>query len=152
MSKSENLLERLDQASVMERRLLDYSKRAVEEAQKPSRQHVMELLVAHHQTHLERLHARRELIHRERKLHFLADAVESLGDALAGVIAGLPVDFIEDETNPSIAMLIRMEEKLLAHYEATLPLADDETRTLIDSVMGAVRRHIEQLHEVDPLS
>jgi len=152
MSKSENLLERLDQASAMERKLLDYGKRAAEESRTPSRRHVMELLVAHHQTHLERLHARREALHRERKLHFLSDAVESLSDALSGVVAGLPVEFIEEETNPSIAMLIRMEERLLDHYEKTLPLADEETRVLIESAIDSIRRHVEQLHEVDPLS
>ncbi len=144
--------ERLEQAEKMERRLIEYYKRAVQEARTPEIRRVMDSVMAHHTTHRERLHALHETLQREEKKSTIVEALESIGEAISGVLAGLPVELIEEETDPSIPLMIDMEEGMTAFYNELAAVEDDRIKTMALSAAADGRLHVNRLKELDTLA
>jgi hypothetical protein len=104
-----------------------------------------------HQIHVERLEAHREHLHKVAGDGFLADAMTSLGDALTGVVAGLPRTFIEAETFPTFDTLVREEEGLIAYYQHLSGDVDGETAELIRATIDDCNDSIAMLRQLDTL-
>jgi hypothetical protein len=148
MSAAKQLIEGLDQAIELEHRVMQHYKRAGDEAADKGVARRLYAIEENHHRHIERLEARREGL---KEHHFWSDAMKSIGDAVSGIVAGLPRDFIESETFPTYDTLVRSEEQLIAAYEHLRALADQETAELLDAAIADSRLNISTLMELDTL-
>ena len=151
MSRVKESIEGLDSAIDLEHRVMEYYKRAGDEAQESTLATGMYRLEERHQIHIERLEAERERLHKVAGDGFLADAITAFGEALSDVVAGLPRTFIESETFPTLETLERCEQQLIELYSHLKPVTEDGTSGLIDSIISDCSDNISMLRQMDSL-
>jgi hypothetical protein len=151
MSKVKDVIDALGKAIEMEHRVMEYYKRAGDEARNSQISTGMYRLEERHQIHIERLEAHREHLHKVAGDGFLTDALTSFGDALTDIVAGLPRTFIESETFPTFDTLVREEEGLIAYYQRMRGDVDGETASLIAMTIDDCNDSIAVLHQLDTL-
>jgi hypothetical protein len=148
MNAAKELIEGLDHAIELEHRVMQHYKRAGDEAKDKGMARKLHAIEENHHRHFERLEARRDGL---KEHHFWSDAIKSIGDAVSGIVAGLPRDFIESETFPTFDTLVRSEEQLIAAYEHLRAAADQETATILDAAIADSRQNISTIMELDTL-
>jgi hypothetical protein len=152
MSTVKSVIDGLDKAIDMEHRVMEYYKRAGDEARVPQISNGMYKLEEKHQIHVERLESERERLHKQAGDGVLAGALASFGEALSDIVAGLPRTFIESETFPTFETLVRCEEQLIEFYKTLRDSVAPETASLIDATADDCNQNIALLRQMDGLS
>ena len=150
MSTTKELIDGLEQAIEMERSAMQIYQSGRREASDSVALRLQQIEQAH-LTQKQRLTAEKERLQDADGEGLLGDALESIGEAFSGLVAGIPVSMIEDSTVPTVATLTRIEENLLGHYHNLLLRADPQSRVLLEGAITACREHIQELEQIDSL-
>lgn len=150
MSTRRELIDGLEQAIEMERSAMQIYQSGRREANDSVALRLQQIEQGH-LTQMQRMNAEKERIQEADGEGLLGDALESIGKAFSGLVAGIPVSMIEDSTIPTVATLSRIEEELLGLYHSLLLLADPQSRVVLEGAITACREHITELEHIDSI-
>lgn len=152
MSRSGEVVDRLREALQLERQLTDLYKNAGDRIADDHAARILHGISERHASHSERLTHLCDRLEREAGEGFFGELWESLGEAITGMLAAIPVMIVESGTDATYDTLGRYEGTLIGSYEAIGPLLDEEGRHTVEALAEACRHHIEKIVELDPLS
>jgi rubrerythrin len=150
MSTSRELIDGLEQAIEMERSAMQIYQSGRREADESVALRLQQIEQGH-LTQMQRMNAERERIQDAEGEGMLGDALESIGKAFTGLVAGIPLTMIEDSTVPTVATLTRLEEDLLGLYHSMLLIASPQSRVVLENAITACREHITELEQIDSI-
>ncbi len=150
MSTTRELIDGLEQAIEMERSAMQIYQSGRREADDPVALRLQQIEQGH-LTQMQRMTAERERLQQADGEGMLGDALESIGKAFTGLVAGIPLTFIEDSTIPAVTTLVRIEEELLGLYHTLLLRADPKSRVPMEGAITTCREHIKELQQIDAI-
>lgn len=148
MNRLKPLIDGLDHVVEMERNLMHYYKHAGDHASDRVWQRRMYTNMERHVSHIGRLELRRSRLEDEAHRGRISDFFGSLGQAVQDVAAGLPIEMIISETEPSLELLKQREQQLIIYFQELFAIADDETRPVIESAIADCQANVDDLAAV----
>jgi rubrerythrin len=151
MSRFGEVVDRVKEALRLERQLVDLYKYSGDRSPDSHAARTLHGISERHASHVERLDHLRDRLERDAGEGVFGELMESLGHAIAGMVATIPVMVVETETHATLDTLGRYEGTLLGHYEALAGAVNGEAQQLMLALAEDCRRHMERLVELDPL-
>lgn len=136
----------------MERQLTDLYKNAGDRAADAHAARTLHGIAERHASHAERLNHLGDRLERAAGEGVFGELMESLGEAISGMIATIPVMIVESGTDATYDTLGRFEGTLLGYYESLESVLDEQGRQIVAALAEDCRHHMERLVELDPLS
>ena len=152
MSSHAEVIDRLKEANRLERELAEMYKHTGDRADDEHIQRVLHGIAERHASHSERLTVLNDRLEREAGEGVFGELMESIGEALGGMISTIPVMIVGAGTDITYDTLGRYEGTLVGIYQAVEPVLDDEARQTITALADDCRNHMERLTEIDPLA
>ncbi|HVK40415.1 MAG TPA: hypothetical protein VNA88_17930 [Candidatus Kapabacteria bacterium] len=152
MSRFGEVVDRVRETLRLERQITDYYKNTGDRSTDEHAARILHGIAERHASHVERLDHLCDRLERAAGEGFFGELMESIGEALSGMIATIPVMIVESGTDVTYDTLGRLEGTLAGRYEALEPLLDEEGRSIVAALAENCRHHMERLVELDPLS
>jgi rubrerythrin len=152
MSRFGEVVDRLREALRLERQLMDLYKNAGDRARDNHTARILHGISERHASHAERLTHLVDRLERAAGEGFFGELMESIGEAISGMLATIPVMIVESGTDATFDTLGRYEGTLVGTYESLASLLDEESAHTIAALAEDCRHHMEKLVELDPLS
>lgn len=149
-SRFGQVIDRLKEAHRLERQLIELYKHAGDRSKDSRAERTLHGIAESHASQAERLHHLIERLEREGGDGWFAELMQSLGEALSGILSTIPVMIVESETDATFDTLGRYEGTLVGFYEALEGLLDEDGKRLVESFITNCQHHIQKLLELDP--
>lgn len=152
MSRFGEVVDRIREALRLERQMVDLYKKAGDRASDAHVARTLHGISERHVSHAERLDHLRDRLEHEAGEGMFGELMESIGEALSGMVATIPVMIVESGTDATFDTLGRYEGTLVGYYESIAGHVDGEVRQTMLSLANACRHHMDRLLELDPLA
>ena len=152
MSRFGEVVDSVKEALRLERQLTDLYKSSGDRASDPHVTRSLHGIAERHASHAERLEGLRDRLEREAGEGIFGELMESLGEAISGMLATIPVMIVESETDATYDTLGRYEGTLIGYYEGLHGVLDEAGQQLVAGLAEDCRHHMERLVELDPLA
>ena len=151
-SRFGEVVDRLKEALRLERQLVELYKGAGDRTADAHASRTLYGIGERHASHAERLTHLTDRLEREGGEGMFGELMQSLGEAITGMLSMIPVMIVEAETEATYDTLGRYEGTLLGIYEPLSAVLDEDGKHLMETLIEGCRHHMEKLVEVDPLA